>query len=225
MKSIKFTILLAFLAGPSLVHAADPYSVKVVDKAPPEALAPDVRSLVGNQCVQVLDAEGQPLFEYWAPKAIATKASAEKIDKGIAYTDLPESTFMGVLQVAKLTTDYRRQKIRRGVYTLRMGGQPMDGDHMGTAPYNEFCLLSPAADDKKPALLEQKALHELSAKTTGSHPAVFLLMPAKEAEASPKMVKKLGDHWALFMVVNVGNGEKKGTMGIGLTLVGVSSAA
>jgi hypothetical protein len=225
MKLTNSTILLALLAVPALAHAADPYTVKVVEKAAPEGLAPDVASAVGNQCVQVLDAEGQPLFEYWAPKAIATKAAADKIDKGIAYTDLPESTFMGVLQVGKLTTDYRRQKIRRGVYTLRIAGQPMDGDHMGTSPYNEFCLLCPAADDKKTTPLEQQALHELSAKSTGSHPAVFLLFPGKEAEASPKMAKKLGDHWVLFMTVNVQNGEKKGTMGLGLTLVGASSSA
>ena len=32
--------------------------------------------------------------------------------------------------------------------------QPMDGDHMGTAPYNEFCLLIPADKDKKPDLLD-----------------------------------------------------------------------
>ena len=46
---------------------------------------------------------------------------------------------VGAVQFPEVWKDYRKQKIKAGVYTLRIGVQPEDGDHMGTAPFNEFC--------------------------------------------------------------------------------------
>ena len=50
------------------------------------------------------------------------------------------------------------------VYTLRLAYQPMDGDHMGTAPYSEFCLLVGAEMDTKPDLLEHSHAHSMRRK-------------------------------------------------------------
>ena len=88
-------------------------------------------------------------------------------------------------------TDYRKQKIKEGVYTLRLAYQPADGDHMGTAPNNEFCLPVAADDDKDAALMKPKALQETSAKVAGgNHPAVLLLFPpAAKAPDAAKLEK------------------------------------
>jgi hypothetical protein len=101
----------------------------------------------------------------------------------------------------------------------------MDGDHMGTAAYSEFLLMSPAADDKTVGPIEPKALHEMSAKATGGHPAVFLLFPGRDAGAEPKMVSKEGGHWVLLQKLDARAGDAKAALGIGLTLIGQSPSA
>ena len=45
-----------------------------------------------------------------------------------------------------------------GVYTLRFAIQPDIGDHTGTAPHPEFCLLCPADEDKTVEDIEKKKL-------------------------------------------------------------------
>ena len=84
-----------------------------------------------------------------------------------AYTSLDETTVMGAVRFPEVWADFRKYKIKPGIYTLRLAIQPMDGDHMGTAPYNEFCLLAPAERDTKPDLMDPTELHELSFKATG----------------------------------------------------------
>jgi hypothetical protein len=129
------------------------------------------------------------------------------------------------MRVVKPAFDYRKQKLKPGVYTLRLAMQPQDGDHMGTAPYSEFCVVSPAADDTKPDLLEVKALNELSAKSTESHPAVLLLFPGTGAAAEPKLVNKGMGHWVLLFQLPAAAAGQKATLPVGLTLVGASASA
>ena len=51
------------------------------------------------------------------------------------------------MRVVKRLTDYRKQKIKTVVYTLRIAHQPMDSDNLGTTPYSNFCLRLPADSD------------------------------------------------------------------------------
>src|SRR5262249_57199391 len=141
--------------------------------------------------------------------------------------ELQETTLVGVLQVHKPMTEYRKQKIKPGVFTLRLGFQPSDGDHMGTAPYKEFCLIVPADEDKNPApMKDAKELQEASTKATGtSHPGVFLLMPVKDAGEAPKLVSMANNHWVVTWKQAVATKDAKATLNFGLTLIGVSPAA
>jgi hypothetical protein len=202
-------------------RAADPYSIKPVTEAAPKELAEPVRNLMGDHAVQLLDAKGEVLAQVWFRKDVPAKAQA---GGELTYQQVAESTVMGALKVVKQIRDYRKQKIKPGVYTLRYGTQPMDGDHMGTAPYAEFVLASPAADDKSPAPLETKALHELSAKSTNSHAAVLLLFPGTGAAAEPKLVNKGEGHWVLLQQLDAKAGDKKAKLPIGLVLIGASSS-
>jgi hypothetical protein len=121
--------------------------------------------------------------------------------------------------------DYRKQKIKPGVYTLRLANQPMDGDHMGTAPYNEFCLLCPADHDKKPGPVDVETMHELSAKSVGrKHPGMMLLFPVKAPPESPAVEAKPKDHFVLAFRVPVSAGGEKAALGVGLVVVGQTMA-
>jgi len=205
---------------------ADEYQIKTVDKSPvPKEVQEPIRKLIGERCVQLLNAKNDLLAEVWFRKDLPVKATDAQISNGLTYAEVPESSVFGVIRFPKQITDYRKQKIPAGVYTLRLANQPMDGDHMGTAPYSEFLLLSPAAEDKTPDTMEAKKLQEMSGKTTGGHPAVLLLFPGKGGETTPKLEKKEENHWVLLYVLDAKSGDKKAVLPIGLTLIGVSSAA
>ncbi len=134
--------------------------MKVVeDAAPPKELGDAVRAVLDGKAMHVSDDKGKLLCTVWACKALETKATADQAKAGLKYAHLEETTLVGAVKFPETFTDYRKQKIKPGVYTLlRLGNQPTDGDHQGTAPFNEFCLLSPAAADAKPAVMEAKGL-------------------------------------------------------------------
>src|SRR5262249_40234678 len=115
--------------------------------------------------------------------------------------------------------------IKPGVYTLRLAVQPMDGDHMGTAPYNDFCLICPAAEDKKPELLDVDKMHELSAKSVGrKHPGMMLLFPNKTPAEAPAVEAKPKDHVVLsYRLPTTAAGEKT-NLGFSVVVVGVTMA-
>jgi hypothetical protein len=205
-------------------RAAD-YSIKIQDKAAaPKEVQEPIRKLLADRAIQLLDAKGEMLAEVWLCKEVPGKATEAQIKNGLTYRELSESAVLGAIRLHKDTTDYRKQKVKAGVYTLRLGYQPEDGDHMGTAPYAEFALMCPAADDKSADTMEAKALFELSALTTKGHPSVWLLYPGKDA-GEPKLLDKGEGTWVLMYKQPVAVGATKTSIGIGLTLVGVSSKA
>jgi hypothetical protein len=214
------------LLATTTARAADPYAVKVVaDSAAPTELAEPVRKQLAARCVQLVNARGELLAELWLRSSVPVKATDEQIKNGLTYREVPPTTLVGAVRFGREFSDYRKQKIMPGVYTLRLAHQPMDGDHQGTAPHSEFLLLCPAAEDANAATMEVKALHELSAKTTNSHPGVLLLFPGKGASEEPKLVNKGSGHWAVLLLLDVQAGMKKARLPMALNLVGASSAA
>jgi hypothetical protein len=180
-----------------------------------------VAKLLSDRAVQLLDAKGTQLAEIWFRTELPAKATPAQVKNGLTYRELEETTLLGAVRIAQLMTDYRQQKIKPGVYTLRLGFQPMDGDHMGTARFTEFGLLAPAAADPKPDVMSAKELQEVSAKAAaGTHPAVLLLFPNNKPEDMPKLEPKEDGHWVLMMKEPVVVGNERSAIGIGLNLVG-----
>jgi len=205
--------------------AADaPYSIKTADAAPPTELAEPIRTLLADRCVQFFAGGDRPSAEVWLRKEAPGDAVEVQIMNGLTYHEIPETTLLGACRINGDFTDYRHQKIAPGVYTLRLAFQPVTDDHQGTAPYPDFLLASPAAEDRSPEPMEHKALEELSGKTTGKHPAVLLLFPGKNTADEPKLVEK-GGCWVLMAKQDVRVGDRKTVMGVGLTLVGTSPKA
>jgi hypothetical protein len=217
----------AFLLAAAVAGAADAkVTVKVEDAAPPKELGAAVRAVLDSKAMRVFDDKGKPLCTVWARKALETKASAEQARAGLKYSHLEVTSLIGAVQFPSTFTDYRKQKIKPGVYTLRLGIQPEDGDHQGTAPYNDFCLLSPAGADASPGAMETKEeLFELSKKsTTRKHPGVMLLFPNRTAADKPVIEAKPKDHFVLsFRVAATASGEK-GHLGFSLVVVGETMA-
>ena len=205
--------------------AADKVTLKVEDKGPPKELADAVRAVLAGKAMTVTDDAGKVLCTVWAVKELEAKAAADEVKAGPKYAHVEETTVVGAVQFPAEWRDYRKQKVKAGVYTLRLAVQPMDGDHQGTAPFNDFCLLCPAGLDKKPDLLEVKAMNELSAKSVGrKHPAMMLLFPNKKPADVPAVEAKPKDHSVLGFGVPVTAGGQKAVLGFGLVVVGVTEA-
>jgi hypothetical protein len=205
--------------------AADKLTVKVADADPPKDLGDAVRAVLDNKAMTVSDDKGKVICTVWARKSLESKATAEQAKAGLKYAQVEETTVVGAVQFPEDWRDYRKQKIKPGVYTLRLSMQPEDGDHQGTAPFNDFCLLAPAALDKAPDLMEVKDMHELSAKTIGrKHPAMMLLFPNPKPAEAPAVEAKPKDHWVLSYRIPATAGDQKTHLGFSLVVVGETSA-
>src|SRR5215203_2290013 len=139
-------LLVVALGGASA--AADPYSVKTAKVAPPKELKEAVAKLLSDQAIQFIGEKDEVLAEIWLRKDVPAKATAEQIKNGLTWQEVEQTTLLGAIRIVKQVGDYKKQKVKHGVYTMRLGIQPQDGDHMGTAPHGEFSLLVPADRDE-----------------------------------------------------------------------------
>lgn len=105
--------------------------------------------------------------------------------QGAIYTSLGESALIGVIALARATTDFRGQPLKPGVYTLRYGLHPADGNHLGISPIRDFLVMIPIAMDQNPdAQFKFEELMKMSAKASGTnHPAVLSLTSSAQAAA------------------------------------------
>ena len=220
-----FVVAASLLALTGLSPAADKYIVKVEDAPPPKEIAEPVRAILNGKGMNVFDEKGKLLCTVWTVKSLESKATADQAKAGLKYSNVEETMVVGAVKFPETWIDYRKQKIKPGVYTLRLAAQPMDGDHMGTAPYNEFCLICPAAEDKKPDLMEVEKMHELSAKSVGrKHPGMMLLFPNPKPAEAPAVEAKPKEHFVLSFRVPVAAEGQKAALGFSLVVVGVTMA-
>ncbi len=223
----RLMVMVALFFAAGVAGAQEKYAVKRIKKEAPKELAADIQKLLSNEAIEFLGKDGKAIAEIWFVKDIQTGGKVKKDKKNLDYTDLPPSTVLGAIRFLKPSSDYRKQDIKPGVYTMRFGVQPQDGDHMGTAPYPNFVLLISPKFDTKPAPLDYKGLVERSAASIGrTHPAVFLLFPGDKAGAEPKLISEPNNTMVLTTRENVTiDGQNaSSTIGIALTLVGHSAA-
>jgi hypothetical protein len=203
------------------------FAVKTVEAAPPTELSDPFRKVLQGESVQFLDASGKAIAEIWLRKEVPTDATPEQIKNGITYRELKQSELLGAIRFDRNWTDYRKQKIKAGVYTMRLAFQPTDGKHPSdSAEFPEFVvLLSPKADPS-PEPLELKKLQELSGDSIDSnHPGIFMLVPSRPGKAA-EVVARPKEQWMVAAKAPlVAGGKATGVyLGIGLNLVGHSPA-
>ncbi|MEK6320551.1 MAG: hypothetical protein AABN33_02585 [Acidobacteriota bacterium] len=108
---------------------------------------------------------------------------------GAVYTWIGDSTLIGVITLARATTDFRGQSLKPGSYTLRYAVHPADGNHMGISPIRDFLVMLPLATDPSPdAQFKFEELTKMSTKVSGtSHPGILSLIQLASAPAAPKL--------------------------------------
>ncbi|MCZ2343975.1 MAG: hypothetical protein LC104_19585 [Bacteroidales bacterium] len=191
----------------------------------PASVAKEIQTKLDPNALTVRHADGDKLLTLWFRTVIPAEASPAQVRNGLTYREIPTGTLFAVVQFHTDFTDYRKQTVPAGVYTLRFAIQPDVGDHIGTTPHPEFALLSPIAKDTEPAIVDGKDLLKRSSTITdGDHPAVMLLFPHHGREAGAKIVDKGEGVWALLTRRAVDADGDKSSLGFALTIAGSSKS-
>ncbi len=174
-------VIAVFILGAQTgVASAQDYKLESVE-ALPEGLPAAIAAKMNAKGHRVVGR--RPLCEVWLAKELAVQADFAPT-LAVKYPFTP-GQLVGVLNVPRRSdlSDFRGQAIEPGVFTLRYGQQPMDGNHIGTSETADFLLALPVAADEDPAPIGDKdTLTEKSAAAAGTqHPAIFSLLPAADA--------------------------------------------
>jgi hypothetical protein len=206
--------------------AQDDHKATAGNKPVPATISPEIQKLLGKESVTVTSGNKE-MLHLWLRTSIPTTATGG----AIAFAAIREGTLLGTVEILKgvETTDFRNQKLDPGIYTLRLGSHPQDGNHMGISPFPEYLCLCPAAEDKTADPIDHDALMELSEKSVGTgHPAVLYLEPATGKEKGPfPMVRTNAQHHVVLQVKTqaVLKDKKPAELLLGIIVVGVSDAA
>lgn len=218
----------ALFAFAATAAAQSSYTATTLSQAPPTELSAAVRGVLGGQAIEVKDAKGV-LCDIWLRKDIPTVAPPG-MTLGIVYPQIAPGTLVGAVRFPAQVIDFRDQRIKPGVYTLRYELNPVNGNHQGVAPQRDFLLLGPPADDTTTDTLAFKPLVKLSKETTThNHPSVWSLMPDDGAPAKlPAVAPQDSDNGTiqvLFFKANLGAAGSAKPTTMGLVVVGTSSAS
>jgi len=178
-----------------------------------ETIGPVTDAAVPDGVRQTLDPKGYRLTlddgasaELWLRKNVPAQPKKDSAD--VIYTEIPESTLVGVLHFTKAGSDFRGQQVPAGFYTLRYALIPNDGNHLGVSPNRDFLLLVPAASDSDPgATFKFDQLVEMSRRATGTrHPGPLSLVPP--AGKDPVLSKDDQDHWIFSAAAKLVSGQE-----------------
>lgn len=200
------SILLVFVL--SLVCAAQNGKVESIGPLSEKGVPDTVRQALESKGYRVLLDDGTPVCELWMRKSVPVQA--KKDVQGVVYTQLAESSLVGVLHFPRAGSDYRGQAIPAGFYTLRYELLPNDGNHLGAAPNRDFLLLVPAASDTDPnAIFKIPELVSLSQRATGSkHPGPLSLVQPENGGTAPAVSRDDQDHWTFSADMKLASGEE-----------------
>jgi hypothetical protein len=189
----------SLVASTSALVAQEPIRLTVAAADPPEQVAEPIRKVLNNDAVSLADGDS-PFFQFWFRKELPL---AEQPTSGsLALGTLQEGTVLGVLKVNAERYDFRDEEIPPGIYVLRFGIQPEDGNHLGVAPTRTFALLIPAKDDKQLDPVAHEELMKAAAVTNAAgHPSALNLQPVEQADgAFPRLEDRNdGQHKVLLL--------------------------
>lgn len=194
----------------TMARAADDYHIAASDQAVPEEVGADVAKQLSPKGVKVTSGK-RTLCEIWLRGVVPTQQGFAP-SQTVLYP-LSVGELVGVIRFPRKATDFRNQDIKAGVYTLRYGLQPVDGNHVGTSETRDFLLLSPAADDTNPEKIPEEELFKFSRDASATtHPAIFPLQaaPTDDAAEVPAVVHdEARELWGVLLKATCATGGTK----------------
>lgn len=196
------------------------YALQPLKEGPPSEVAEAIRALLAKEGLRVLDRKGAPYVDLWLRAELPVQEAKEQL--GVKFGDIPEGTILAAARFHKDGADFKGNDFPAGVYTLRNGLQPVDGDHQGVSETRDFILLAPAKADTRAEPVSTKEAVKLSVKGTGiKHPSIlYLTRMFEDAKALPRMVEdEERELWILDLEMPR-PAEKSTKLRLGLVLVG-----
>jgi hypothetical protein len=215
-------VLLALVILHPAAQSAEPLSAAPHASPPPTGLAAPIAAKLSKSGVRVSVAKGPVTLDFWWVESLPLKSGSA----APSWDDVEEGTVVGAVSLSGDFRDIRGKILKPGIYTLRYGLQPDNGDHLGVSPFRNFLLLSPAAGDSNPAPAGHDGAIDLSkASIGGSHPGVWSIDPPVAKAAALQLHKTTLKHDAVIMEVAVSrDGKPAGTLRFGVVLHGVIEA-
>jgi hypothetical protein len=206
------TVALALLAGVAHAQTLTPSAQAT---APPAELSAGIKGELQKSGFKLV--AGDATLELWWVNAVTMTAEGE------GWDNVESGTLVGAARIAGNFKEIRGKPVKAGVYTLRYGLQPQNGDHLGISPFREFLVLSPAAVDQDPKTTGFDGVVALSKQTIGtSHPAALSLDPPVATDAPlSAFSNEQGHKGVVFEVPRSVNGKPAGTLRFGLILIGL----
>ena len=178
---------------------ASDYRVSVAQKEPPKEVNEAIGKTLQPATVQ-LHSGGKLAFEIWLRTEVPLQSAPESPAK--ALDAIKQSTLLGVIAIPSDKRDYKDSELPAGVYTLRFGLQPQDGNHLGTAEFSYFAVLVGAKKDAQiDGITDYKSLVKASKDGTPSdHPVILSLRPASSADGvAPKLSEPATEHKSVLL--------------------------
>ncbi len=194
---------------------------------PPDEVPEAFRALLDPSGVRLEQHRGKTLYELWLRKEIPL-LETPRSDSQVEFPHFEIGEFVGVLRSHGHEYDYRENPIDKGLYALRYGVQPNDGDHLGTAPSRDFVVLTGFADDKSTNPVgDMDELIELSLLVSShDHPMIcYLQKPEGEKEKAARLYRhEEREEWIADVTMSgrVKDAEATTEVRLGIVLVGIS---
>ncbi len=191
------TILAVAMAG---ALAAGDFQASTGGAAPPDGLPAGMADMIEAEAVAAKGPDGKIAAEFWPRKAAFDGDLVSGF--GIRFESMPEGAFLGVVRFPESGSDFREQGVKPGVYTMRYGLHPEDGNHMGVATSRDFALLSRAEADTEPAKnLVFEALTELSISSSGNPHPTIMRLELPDGNESGHIWENDMEHWVLDLAI------------------------
>jgi hypothetical protein len=201
---MRIQFITAVWAGTFLVAAsasAADFTLKKADKPAPKEVSDSIRAVLQPQAIQLLQGD-KPALEIWLRQEVPLKSRPASASEALAA--ISETALVGAVAVHDTSLrDYKDNEVSKGTYTARFALQPKDGDHLGTAEFDSFLVLTDAQNDKDlNGLNTFKALTKASGKSTSSgHPIIVSLRPASDEGTLPRLTEPAAEHKAIRLRV------------------------
>jgi hypothetical protein len=212
MVALRTLIALALLTSAAQAQTLTPSPQAA---PPPAELTAGVRSELQKSGFKV--AAGAATLEFWWGNALKMTADGE------GWDNVESGTLVGAVRITGNFKEIRGKPVKAGVFTLRYGLQPQNGDHLGISTFREFLLLSPAVVDLDPKTTGFDGAVALSKQTIGtSHPAGLSLDPPVASEAPLSTYSNdQGHKGVVFEMPKSVNGKPAGAIRFGVILIGL----
>jgi hypothetical protein len=203
---------------PSLL-ADEPATLSIATAKPPDEVAEPIRASLDDKVFK-LSSGGKPFFEFWFRKQLPL--ATQPADGTLVVETLTEGAVLGVLRVDENRRDFRDEELPKGTYIMRLGLQPEDGNHQGSAPTRTFALLIPAKQDTKLDPMPRKELLKAASVTNAAHhPSNLNLQPVESTDGQFPRLGELNDgkHQVVFLKVPARIGENGAATTLSFALV------